>query len=101
MTQELTRDDYAANLNTDFVVEFNPEMKITMQLIEATEVLERFRQRTYSLLFQAPADTPIAQGMLNIEHEKLGQFNIFLVPVGKDDRGVLFESVFNQLMERT
>jgi hypothetical protein len=101
MTQELTRDDYAANLNTDFVVNFTPEFKVTMKLIEATEEVERFRQRAYSLLFQAPEDTPIAQGMLQVEHEKLGKFELFMVPVGKDDRGVLFESLFNKLLERT
>ena len=100
MTQEITRDQFAECLNTDFIVEFGPENKITMKLIEVTELREKFRQQTFALLFAAPEDTPAAQAQFNVENEKLGKTDLFMVPVGKDDRGMLFESVFNKLLER-
>ena len=99
MTQEFTRDDYAACLNTDFIVDFSPELKVTMKLTHVTEVTERSRQRSYVLTFIAPEDTPIVQGMAPMENEKLGHTEIFIVPVGKDKRGIQFESVFNTLLD--
>ena len=99
MTQEFTRDDYAGCVNTDFIAEFGPEYKVTLKLVNVTEVTERSRQRTYVLTFIAPEDTPIVQGIAPMENEKLGHTEIFIVPVGKDKRGMLFESVFNTLLD--
>ena len=99
MIKEFTRDEYAECVGTDFIFSFSPEYKVTMKLTEVTPELEKFRQRTYVLTFMAPEDTPIVQGMAPFENEKLGQTEIFIVPVGKDNRGVLFESVFNKLLD--
>jgi hypothetical protein len=99
MTKEFTRDDYAACLDTDFIFTFSPELKVPMKLAEVTEEVERFRQRTFVLTFTAPEDTPIIQGTGPFENEKLGSGDVFIVPVGKDKRGVLFEAVFNKLVD--
>jgi hypothetical protein len=99
MIQEFTRDEYAGCLDTDFIFSFSPEYKVIMKLIDVTEEKVRSRQSTYVLLFAAPEDTPVVQGMAPFENEKLGSGEIFIVPVGKDKRGVLFESVFNKLMD--
>ncbi|HEV7642883.1 MAG TPA: hypothetical protein VGO50_02985 [Pyrinomonadaceae bacterium] len=99
MIKEFTRDEYAECVDTDFVFSFSPEYKVTMKLIEVTAEIEKFRQRTYVLTFTAPEDTPIVQGMAAFENEKIGQTQIFIVPVGKDSRGVIFESVFNKLLD--
>ncbi len=98
MTQELTRDDYAANLNTDFTVEFTPELKVPMKLIEVSEEAEQYGQRSYSLIFQAPGDTPVEQKLMAVEHEKLGRSDLFLVPIAKDGRGLIFQALFNKLV---
>jgi hypothetical protein len=97
--KEFTRDEYAECVDTDFVFSFAPEHQVTMKLIEVTEEKEKFRQRTFVLTFTAPEDTPLVQGMAPFENEKLGQSDVFIVPVGKDSRGVLFESVFNKLLD--
>lgn len=99
MTQELTRDDYAACLNTDFVVEFSPEFKVTMKLTEVTEVRERSGQQAFSLIFHAPETTPIEQRQFNVENEKLGNISLFMVPIGKDKEGMIFQALFNKLVE--
>jgi hypothetical protein len=52
--------------------------------------------QTFSLLFKLsqPADAP--QGICKIHHEKLGDMEIFLVPVGPDE----YEAVFNFIPEQ-
>ena|ERR1700754_5065512 len=99
MTTEFTRDDYASAVDTDFVFDFSPEHKVTMKLVEVTEEIEKHRQRRFVLTFIAPEDTPLAQGIGPFQNEKLGQGSVFIVPVGKDKRGMIFESVFNKLIE--
>jgi hypothetical protein len=32
-----------------------------------------------------------------VEHDRLGTFDLFLVPVGADETGVSYEAVFNRL----
>jgi hypothetical protein len=35
--------------------------------------------------------------MYQIQHDQLGAFDLFLVPVSQDQDGVYFEAVFNRL----
>jgi hypothetical protein len=30
-----------------------------------------------------------------MEHEEIGAFDIFLVPIGPDEQGLLYEAIFN------
>lgn len=98
--KDISRDEYAERLNEDFTVHFGPEHPVTMKLIEVTSEEERHRQKTFSLLFAAPMNTPAEQGLLVLENEKLGQAELFMVPVGIEDGTMLFESVFNRLQPR-
>lgn len=55
------------------------------------------RRKPFSLVFSGPKDRELAQGTFNMEHGKLGSFELFLVPVvqpqGSDERW--YEAVFN------
>lgn len=48
----------------------------------------------FSLLFACPGDTEPVQSTFRLEHEKTGELDVFLVPVGQDERGLLYEAVF-------
>jgi hypothetical protein len=99
MTKEFTRDDYAGAKDTDFVFSFSSEYSVTMKLADVSEQIEKHRQRRFVLTFTAPEETPVVQGTAPFSNEKLGEGSVFIVPVGKDKRGMLFESVFNTLVE--
>jgi hypothetical protein len=38
--------------------------------------------------------------MYQLQHERLGAFELFLVPVGQDQDGVYYEAVFNRLQRQ-
>ena len=99
MTEHLTRDDFAKQLNTAFQVYFTPEKVSEAELIEVTEAQQRIRQDSFSLLFLLPPEVPIEQGNYTIEHPALATFDLFLVPISKSNEGVKFEAVFNRLIE--
>jgi hypothetical protein len=53
------------------------------------------KPKSFSLLFRGPAGTPLAQGTYSVEHEAMGSFVIFIVPVSRDGNGMSYEAVFN------
>ena len=49
----------------------------------------------YSLLFAASTAINLPQRIYALEHPSEGEVELFLVPVGRDARGLLLEAVFN------
>jgi hypothetical protein len=47
-----------------------------------------------SLLFRGPAQSPLPQGTHGVRHAELGDFALFIVPVGMDADGYTYEAVF-------
>lgn len=50
--------------------------------------------RPFSLMFRGPAVPVLPQKMYLMEHERLGALTVFVVPVGRDAAGVLYEAIF-------
>ena len=52
---------------------------------------------SFSLFFLGPADQLLPQRSYAFECEALGRFDLFIVPVGRDQSGVRYEAAFNRL----
>jgi hypothetical protein len=52
------------------------------------------KREPFSILFNTPGDTVLSQKIYRIEHDTLGTFDLFLVPINKDKQGVQYEAVF-------
>jgi hypothetical protein len=48
----------------------------------------------FSLLFHAPDGRLVAQQTCTVRYAGLGEFSLFLVPLGPDERGMRYEAVF-------
>jgi hypothetical protein len=55
---------------------------------------------SFSLLFLGPVDRLLPQRSYAFECEALGKFDLFIVPIGRDQSGVRYEAVFNRLTKR-
>jgi hypothetical protein len=53
---------------------------------------------SFSLLFRGPGQKMLAQGTYDFEHERLGTFPMFIVPVSRETESVVYQAVFNQLV---
>jgi hypothetical protein len=53
------------------------------------------RPEAFSLIFDGPAQPNLGQGMLRLNNEAAGEFDIFLVPVGANAGAIQYEAVFN------
>ena len=48
----------------------------------------------FLLLFRARTTNDIPQGNIALDHNQYGRLEIFMVPIGRDDEGLLLEAIF-------
>lgn len=99
MTDYLVRDTYLPLLNDKFSISFDAANRAEAELIEVSELISRPPQEQFSIVFLLPDSFPVLQRLCEIEHPKLGKYELFLVPVGKTDAATKFEAVINRLVK--
>lgn len=94
--QELPgKDDFAAAINSSFRAHLSDGSSIDLTLSNLDEVASNDLQETFALHFVAPSTAPRTQGTYRLEHGELGKMELFLVPIGLNENGLLYEAVFN------
>ena len=93
------KTSFAENLNTRFRATCN-DTAFDLELIEIIDGRSTPRQEQFSLMFRAPQDAPVEQGLYRLEHDRLEAGELFLVPVSRDDRGLCYQAVFNRLVDQ-
>jgi hypothetical protein len=88
-------DSYVPLVGSTFDV--GPEgEQVAVELLSATELPGR--GECFSLVFRAAADARLDQRTYRVEHSALGDFPLFLVPLGPANDGRLeLEAVVNRL----
>jgi hypothetical protein len=94
--RQLIFEDFEHRVGCIFTL---PDPAVALRLEEATLLPARFAaaglRPPFSLIFIGPGDMILPQRLYQLTHEEMGEVTIFLVPVGKDNRGVLYQAVFN------
>jgi hypothetical protein len=94
------RDAFAGCLNERFqVLEAQPEA-IELELYEVSELKEFPGTRTFSIVFRGPAARFLPQHTYRLRHPRLGELDLFLVPVGRQGENIQYEAVFNRLVQQ-
>ncbi|MGO9603603.1 MAG: DUF6916 family protein [Candidatus Binataceae bacterium] len=91
---EMTGAIFAPHLNSGFRVQMAPNQVVEMTLVTVTDKGSSPEMESFILNFLAPPDAPIRQGTYRMGHDILGEFDLFIVPIGRDARGVTYEAVF-------
>jgi hypothetical protein len=100
--ERLTHEDFAPHVGARFAVGL-PDGTLDLVLL-AVRVLgpkpERLvkagkRSTAFGITLRGPADAFLKQGTWEITHPVLGPIGIFLVPVGQEEAGFLYEAIFN------
>ncbi len=95
--QSAVASTFAEHLNGTFRLHHQPA---TTEL-ELLEVSDRSADRhiNFTLLFRGPLQPLLPQQIYPVEHDRLGRFDLFIVPVRRDAHALYYEAVFNRAIE--
>lgn len=97
MLESLHAPDFDRWLNTPFRLADAPAT-LTLASVDDRNARgacpDGFEQ--FALVFRGPAGTPLEQRIYAVEHDGIGRFELFLVPLGPDAEGPRYEAVFNR-----
>jgi len=96
MKEHLAADDFAPYVDTLFQVSgaTDCELILTSVTDRSNDMLEQF-----SLSFVGRPSPWLPQGQYKLEHAKMGECELFLVPNGPDSSGMRYEAVFSRFAQ--
>jgi len=83
-------------LHTPFLIQIAGHQPLTVELVEVTESGPSPQMEQFALYFRGPLSPYVPQATHHLTHDRLGSFDLFLVPVGPDGTGMRYESIFNR-----
>jgi hypothetical protein len=95
--EDLNAKLFREQLNSPFKVQHGPAGTITLELVDVIENDLSPKMELFSLHFRGPFRPRLDQQTHRLEHEKLGEFEIFLTPISADQQsGTIYEAVFHR-----
>lgn len=91
--------EFAECVGTRFRVYATSVQAMDLELTEATS-LGSAAGRTpldrdpFSLIFRGELQPNLPQQIYKFEHDRLGTLEMFIVPIGPDDQGMLYQAIF-------
>ena len=101
--ETLTVDAFQPRVGQTFRIRPRPEQELEAELIEAralgggpsrAQADASPRRTPFSLSFRTSLTAPLPQSIYEVAHEEMGSYEIFLVPVGPDGKGMVYEAIF-------
>ena len=101
MLDQVTRSDFGQCVGQQFQIECGGQA-IAAELAAVTGLGFKSaddrscgKRESFSLLFHAPKQWRYPQRTYRMFHPKLGDLDVFLVPLGPDEKGMRLEAIFN------
>jgi hypothetical protein len=92
---------FRQQLNTSFAVRAADGASVGFVLAKVSERPITRNVEQFSLIFHAPARTGVSDGTYGFQHPALGEFELFIVPIGApDDRRTVYQACFSRHLSR-
>jgi len=102
MSAPLTEEEFSKHVNTKFRIA--GEQPVELELAEVKGYLSKEHEQTgmerFSAFFSGPSKPYLPQRVYALEHDQMGAFELFLVPVASTENGFRYEAVFNYFKEK-
>jgi hypothetical protein len=98
MPVQLTKNTFEPHLNTKFWLRGEDTQMHAIDLIQLADGHSTPKQEQFSLLFRGDRNYVFPQQIFPLKHDAIGELDLFLVPVGRDETGTFYEAVFNRLV---
>lgn len=97
MSIPLTKAVFEQNLNSRFWLRDGKGERNRLDLVELKDGHATPPHEQFALLFRGDKNEIHPQSNYPMEHEAIGSFDLFLVPVSQNDEGTFYQAVFNRL----
>jgi hypothetical protein len=96
MLTEITREDFAQCCGELFQLELGGK-SVTAELDSVTGrgFNAGSSRESFSVLFHAPKQFRYPQSIYRVSNLQIGELEIFLVPLGPNEKGMQLEAIFN------
>jgi hypothetical protein len=101
MLDKLTIDMFAAHLGEKFRLRMDPERVVEVELLQVTPLKSlkanghEATRAPFSVVFRGPLSLVAQQRIYPFEHDAMGTHEIFIVPLGPEQGGMLYEAIFS------
>jgi hypothetical protein len=101
MSEWQTEAEFRQNLNTQFrlLVDIETPKPIDLTLVEVesrpSDAHEEAGMERFSVFFMSSLEFLLSQGVYRLSHPQMGEFDVFLVPLGQEADGFRYEAVYN------
>src|SRR5262245_8377676 len=99
MSEMQTEAEFSKHVNTKFRLVVDVPQTIELTLVSVThrhiEPHEQAGMERFSALFMGPSEIFLPQQTYRLSHPEMGEFDIFLVALGKEPEGFRYEAVYN------
>ena len=104
MPARLTVVDFRQLVGTKFRVTVVAPEPLELELLKVQgyepQENEGREMERYSLFFNGPGHMFLQQGTYPLEHPSMGEMQLFIVPIGRDERGFQYEVIFNYFRDK-
>lgn len=99
MLDKLKKSSFDPHLNSTFEVQPEGMDKVEVELVKSTENNTEAVE-SFSVIFRGPGDKEFGQGTHKVKHPKMGEFDLFMVPIVPEKQdGVYYQAVFSRLLK--
>ena len=100
--QSTGAERFRQQLNTSFTVRAADGASVAFVLVKVFERPITRNVEQFSLIFHAPAGTALSHGTYGFQHHALGDFELFIVPIGApDNRRTVYQACFSRHLSRS
>jgi hypothetical protein len=96
--ESFTLESFTGRVGERFRIVADETTVLEATLAEATALGEASahgqRATPFSIIFQGPPEPLLQQRIYGFEHDELGSFDLFIVPIERNAQGVRYEAVF-------
>ena len=96
VTSAFTVETFRPHIGERFRVTLESGQELDLELVEVTagSAGGAGLRPPFSILFTGQLDPLLPQKTYSFQHEELGSFDLFIVPIGQDEAGTQYEAVF-------
>lgn len=99
MAEAFTPEMFAPHAGSKFLMNRGNSETLELELENIKDLGSSARHIQFSMVFLGPQNAPIEQKIYRLDHPVLGALDLFLVPIGRDQKGVQYEAIINRSVE--